>query len=116
MPLYHARSFHAKLLPFNCYIEGNWRGNHNSEWVVYGKVKTAVTLPVAYILTEAAKHQTVGRFLQQTTLLGGGIDEGPPRSPSKKTSIEMNQYLVDQVYACFMRAVLAQTVDTSMID
>lgn len=106
MSLYHPRSYHPKFISSKAYTPGNWRGNHDSEWVVYGKVKTSVTLPVSYILTEAAKHPTVGRTLQQTTLLGARAGEGQPRSPSKQKPFEVDQYLVDQVYACFMGEVL----------
>lgn len=116
MSLYHARSYHPKLISSKAYTKGNGLGNHNSEWVVYGKVKPAVTLTVHYILTEAARHPTVGRSLQETTLLMPEADEGLPRSLSKEKPFVVDQYLVDQVYACFMRAVLTQTAGPHMID
>lgn len=67
MTLYHARTFFNKLKRVYPYFtDGHWRGNSASEWVVYGKVKAAVTLPLKEILqSPSIEHQ-----LRRARLIG----------------------------------------------
>ena len=98
MALYHARSFHQKVVEHNpCFTNGAWRGNHSSEWLIYSKAKATLTLSLSDILQWAATDPAIGQRLRLAGLFGF-------HSVSKKQKLMITPDILVKVYEYLMQA------------